>query len=292
MQLLKYVVITPAYNEEEYLPFLLESMIGQTHQAAQLIIVNDGSTDETAKVVEKYGLQHDWIKLVNNTKKEKRAPGAKVVRAFLLGFEQLDVQDYDFIVKLDADLSLPEHYFETIAKHFQQNEQLGMVGGVCSLQEDGVWIVEKVADDDHIRGALKAYRTKIYNKMGGLRTAMGWDTVDELLCRYYGWQVKVDPSLVVKHHRPTNKEVGFLKGSFKCGKTFHYMRYSFLLALLGSLKRGMVHKPPLKTIWYTLKGYISAWCNNEPPIVDEQQGAYIRQYRYNKIQKKIKQLFK
>lgn len=290
MQLLKYVVITPAYNEENYLPFLLESIIKQTHQPTQLIIVNDGSTDDTAKVVAEYSLTHDWIKLVNNAKEEQRAPGAKVIRAFLIGLEQLDMEDYDFIVKLDADLSLPNNYFETIATHFQENKQLGMVGGVCALEENGDWKVEKVADNDHIRGALKSYRKKCYAEIEGLRASMGWDTVDELLSKYHGWEVKVDEQLVVKHHRPTNKEVGFLKGSFKCGKAFYYMRYDLLLATLAAVKRGMLHKPRLQTTWQTLKGYLVAWKNGEAQIVNKKQGAYIRQYRYGKIQQKIKQI--
>jgi cellulose synthase/poly-beta-1,6-N-acetylglucosamine synthase-like glycosyltransferase len=50
------------------------------------------------------------------------------------GFETLD-DTYDIIVKLDADLILPNNYFETIVKHFEENPTTGMAGGFAYIEK-------------------------------------------------------------------------------------------------------------------------------------------------------------
>jgi hypothetical protein len=60
--------------------------------------------------------------------------------------------------------------------------------------------LENLTDKDNIRGAFKAYRKECFEAIGGLKPAMGWDTVDELLCRFYNWKIKTDATLHVKHY--------------------------------------------------------------------------------------------
>jgi len=62
--------------------------------------------------------------------------------------------------------------------------------------------LENLTDKDHIRGAFKAYRKeKAFLQIGGLKPAMGWDTVDELLCKFYHWKIVTDASFQVKHFK-------------------------------------------------------------------------------------------
>jgi hypothetical protein len=96
------------------------------------------------------------------------------------------------------------------------------------------WILENLTDKDHIRGAFKAYRKETYKQIGGLKPAMGWDTVDELLCKFYNWKVVTDENLQVKHLKPTganyNKNARYKQGeafySFRI-RIFHYC-YCFI----------------------------------------------------------------
>ena len=55
-------------------------------------------------------------------------PGSKVVKAFNYGLEQLYIA-YDVLLKLDADILLPENYLECICTHFKDNPKLGICGG-------------------------------------------------------------------------------------------------------------------------------------------------------------------
>ena len=67
-----YVIITPAKNEEKYIRYTLDSVVNQTLKPVEWIIVNDGSTDRTAEIVEEYVKKHVWIKLITIRKNEKR----------------------------------------------------------------------------------------------------------------------------------------------------------------------------------------------------------------------------
>lgn len=286
--MLDYVVITPAYNEEDYIEFTLSSMVKQTHVPKRWIIVNDGSTDGTAALVMKYANQYDWIQLVNKLGNEKRSIGSKVIQTFNYGFQSMEAIDYDVIVKLDADLTLPPDYFERVCLTMEENPNIGLCGGVCSILKGKEWEIEKVADNDHVRGAMKAYRKKLFDQMGGLKTSMGWDTVDELLAKYYDWDIKVLSDLVVKHHRTTNTETGQLKACFKMGRSFYLMRYGFLISSIAALKIGAVRDPKVITAYHAFKGYWSAKSNKEEHIVNEKEGEFIRKYRWQRIRGKIK----
>ena len=61
---MKYILITPARNEEAFIKKTLDSVIAQTVLPERWIIVDDGSTDDTAEIVESYAKRHPWIELV------------------------------------------------------------------------------------------------------------------------------------------------------------------------------------------------------------------------------------
>ena len=153
---------------------------------SKVVIVNDSSTDSTAEIVMAFAKEYPFISLVNKVSDAIHLPGSKVIQAFQEGLESVD-ENYDFIVKADADLIFPPNYFETLIKHFKLDERIGMVGGFCYIEKNGNWVLENLTDKDHIRGALKAYRKETFKQIGGLKPAMGWDTVDELLCNFHNW---------------------------------------------------------------------------------------------------------
>src|SRR5690606_29939602 len=102
-------------------------------------------------------------------------PGSKVVRAFYKGLETLD-NNYDFIVKMDADVILPPDYFATIADVFREDNSVGIAGGLIYIAQDNRWVYEAIADKNHVRGPVKAYSRTCFEKIGGLKPAIGWDT--------------------------------------------------------------------------------------------------------------------
>src|SRR5580658_392016 len=75
---LKYVVITPARNEAQFIELTLESVTNQTVLPRKWVIVSDGSTDGTDDIVKKYMARHPWIELVRMPERAERHFAAKV----------------------------------------------------------------------------------------------------------------------------------------------------------------------------------------------------------------------
>ncbi len=284
LNLNKYTIVIPAHNEEEFIRITLDSLIKQTLQPYEVVVVNDNSTDTTQQIIEEYSQQYDWIKLLNKKSKGEHQPGSKVINAFLAGYE-ITKKDFDIIVKLDADLDIPANYFETILNHFNQDEEIGMAGGFAYIEKNGKWILENLTDKDHIRGAFKAYRKAAYNQIEGLRPHMGWDTVDELLCKYYGWKIVTDQSLAIKHLKPTGA-VYNKSALYKQGTAYYALGYGFWITLIAATKLAL-RKKKLSYIAYYIKGYLQAWQNKQPKMVNAAQEKFIRNYRWTKIKQKL-----
>ena len=281
---MKYYIIIPAYNEEKFISLTLQSILAQTVLPNKLVIVNDNSTDKTAEIVQEFISKNSNISLVNNTSQAIHLPGSKVVLAFQKGLETLD-NDYDFIVKLDADLIIPTNYFEIITKHFQSDNKIGMAGGFAYVEKNGSWILENLTDKDHIRGAFKAYKKECFQEIGGLKPAMGWDTVDELLCKFYGWKVITDASLMVKHLKPTGANYS-KTARYKQGEAFYSLGYGFWITAIAALKLSVLKKKPLLFLDY-MTGFWKSKSLKKPLLVTNVQAKFIRKYRISKMISKL-----
>ncbi|TGO03180.1 hypothetical protein PN36_11510 [Candidatus Thiomargarita nelsonii] len=92
-------VVMPAYNAEKYIAEAIESILNQTFQDFEFIIVNDGSTDNTLKIIDQYAAQDRRIRLVQTDHVgggAARNAGVKVAKS-------------DWIAMMDADdISLPQ----------------------------------------------------------------------------------------------------------------------------------------------------------------------------------------
>jgi glycosyltransferase involved in cell wall biosynthesis len=281
---MNYYIVIPAYNEEAFMALTLQSLVSQTVLPKKVVVVNDNSTDKTAEIVLAFAKDNPFITLVNKTSETIHLPGSKVIQAFQKGFETLD-EDYDLIVKIDADLIFPSNYFETIIKHFQSDSTIGMAGGFCYIEKNGDWILENLTDKDHIRGALKAYRKETFQQIGGLKPAMGWDTVDELLCKYYNWKVVTDSTLHVKHLKPTGANYN-KTARYKQGEAFYTLGYGFWITAIASAKLAMMKKKPLLFLDY-IKGFWKAKNVKTPLLVTKEQARFIRNYRLQKMKQKL-----
>ncbi|GAA4316841.1 glycosyltransferase family A protein [Pontixanthobacter gangjinensis] len=278
-----YIVI-PAHNEGGFIGQTLESLTQQTLLPTRIVVVDDGSTDNTSEIVKSFTDKFDYIELVQNSASGEHAPGSKVINAFYKGYYRLD-DNFDVICKFDADLIFPENYLEKIASYFEIDPQAGMAGGFCSIQRKDQWIPENLTGKDHIRGALKAYRKHCFIQIGELKPAMGWDTADELLARFHGWKVITDETLLVRHLRPTGMNY-FEHSGRKQGEAFYRLRYGTLLSLIASAKLAAMKANPFAFLHY-ISGYFNAKNKKRPFLVSEEEGRFIRKLRWANIRKKF-----
>jgi len=282
---LNFYIIIPAHNEHDSIGITLDSLIHQTLLPKKVVVVNDNSTDETQEIVESFSSKHHYIHLINSKSSNEHLPGSKIIQAFYKGFETLD-EHYDAICKFDADLIFPPNYLETLSKHFISNPKLGMVSGFCYIEKNGEWILENLTRKDHIRGALKAYKKACFLQIGKLKPSMGWDTVDELLAKYYGWELLTDAFLKVKHLKPTG--ISYNKASkFMQGEAMYKMRYGFVITLISALKLAY-KKQGVSLFKDYMNGYFKAKKEKIAFLVSEEEGKFIRNLRWKGMMNSLK----
>ena len=279
-----FYIVIPCHNEASFITKTLDSLVRQTLLPKKIIVVNDQSTDDSAAIISAFAKAYSYIHLLNITSSDQHLPGSKVIQAFQKGFDTLD-SNYDVICKFDADLIFPNNYIATIATHFNKDDKIGMSGGFCYVEKEGQWVLENLTNKDHIRGALKAYRKKCFSQINGLKPAMGWDTIDELVAKYHGWKIAPVESLHVKHLKPTGNTYN-KAAQYKQGEAFYGMRYGFWLTLIASIKLAN-RKRSTRLLRDYMKGYARAKQSKKEYLVTYEEGIFIRNTRWKGIRSKL-----
>ena len=277
-----YVVISPARNEERHIERMLKCMISQTIPPREWIIVDDGSSDRTAEIVCIYAEQHPWIRLVSLPDRGKRQRGPGVVEAFYQGYGRLNQSDYDFIVKLDVDLSFDATYFEELLRRFAASPTLGIAGGALYIPRQGRWVLDK-APLDNVLGPTKVYRRECFEQIGGLVRSLGWDAIDDLRAQLRGWQTRTFTDLVVLHHRPIGTRSGGFGAGVEHGRGAYFMGAHPLYVLLRGIYRMVRDRPPLVAGLGLLYGYARSWLKREPRIDDAEVIALLRRKQMQRL---------
>ncbi|MBS3737956.1 glycosyltransferase family 2 protein [Mesohalobacter halotolerans] len=282
---LKFGIIIPAYNEEKNISQCLDSLVKQNLKPQKIIVVDDSSIDDTAKLIKGFERKHPSITYVRNFSDQKHLPGQKVISAFNKGLQSIDLHYFDIICKFDADLIFPPNYLSGINQAFLKDATLGLCGGVCTINKHGNWIEEKLTNADHVRGALKAYRVRAFRDIDSLQSQMGWDTADEFKLRFKNWKVKVITKLNVKHLKPTAE--AYQDAYFeKQGHVFYALRYDYLLTAIAALKISKQRNQLLK-FKIVLKSYRQSKKQQINYLLTEEEGQFLRRYRWRQIWRKV-----
>lgn len=231
---MRFLIIIPAHNEEENLPYTLDSLQQQSFKDFRTVVVNDGSTDGTEDVIRKY-TDHDSRFATVNLQKSTHQPGSKVVNAFKNGLKTQNINEFDVICKFDADIILPENYLETVETAFKDNSRYGLVGGLLYVEKDGQWIYEGNSNKHHVRGPMKAYRKECFVQMGGVRETLGWDNIDSILLTNLGWKEIVLPELHVKLIKVKGADYTIRPADYY-GRYFYFLGLNRFLAYIASSK--------------------------------------------------------
>jgi glycosyltransferase involved in cell wall biosynthesis len=278
-----YVVVTPARDEAENITHTIESMAAQTWQPLLWVIVDDGSTDSTAQIIDAAAKEHPWIRALHRSDRGARRQGAGVVETFYDGYEKIQLEPWDFLVKFDADLSFATDFFERCIGEFGRNAKLGIGGGLICQERNGRLECESPGDPAfHVRGATKIYRRACWEDIGGLLCAPGWDTVDELKANMLGWETCSFKDIPLRHHRFTGSADGVWKNYVKFGMANYITGYHPLFMALKCLKRLL--EPP-----YLLGGFGLAWgfvkgsVTGVPRVRDGEFIRYVRRQQINRL---------
>ena len=280
---MKVCVIIPVFNEQDFIKKSVESLIDQTIKPAEVIYVNDNSTDNSKNIIKNLIGKCEWIRVIDHKSFQEHAPGSKVIEAFNFGLKNLETQ-FDIICKFDGDIILPKNYIEKIIEIFKEKEKVGIAGGNLYVQKNGKWIYENIAAKTHVRGPIKAYRAECFNDINALKSSIGWDTVDVLLAQKKGWLIYTDKKLIVKHLKPTGQKYS-LHSKILQGESLYKMRFGFILSILSLLKSSL-NNYSLSRLFFGLIGYCVSFLKQKPFIVTDEEGVYIRNFRWKVIYKK------
>ncbi len=244
-----YVVISPVRDEGVYLRFTIESMLAQTIRPVEWIIVNDGSTDNTAAIIDEYASQHPWIRAVHRDNRGFRKAGGGVVEAFNDGYRALSTDNWEFIVKMDGDLTFQPDYFEKCLNNFQRDPRLG-IGG--------------------------------WEAIGGFWPAPGWDTMDEVKANMLSWGTRSFPSLHLQHHRYTGTAEGIWAGMVKNGRANYVCGYHPLFMLVKCFLR-LPRRPYFIGSVGLLYGFLSGYLKQIPQVDDVQTIGFLRRQQLGRL---------
>jgi biofilm PGA synthesis N-glycosyltransferase PgaC len=278
---IKYVVVSPVRDEEQYILETIRSVTSQTIQPAEWVIVDDGSKDATGKMIDDSARQYPWIKAQHRPDRGDRVPGSGVMQAFYTGYEALGSRDWDFIVKLDGDVGLNPDYFERCFERFNEDPKLGMCGGAMYCIKAGKMHLEP-HPLLHVRGPIKLYRRQCWDDIGGLINAPGWDTVDEIQANRLGWHTKTFLDLKAIHYRPTGAAQGAWRNSVKLGRADFISGYHPVFEIVKCFAR-LFRKPFVVNAIAQAYGFFSGYTKRIPRVEDPALVRYIRNQQMRRL---------
>jgi poly-beta-1,6-N-acetyl-D-glucosamine synthase len=280
---MKYVLISPARNESAFIEKTLVSMSKQTLLPARWVIVDDGSTDGTAEIVEKYADRHPWIDLVRRPRRLDRSFAGKV-EAFNAGLERVRSLSFAVIGNLDADLSFGSDYFEFLMRKFSEDPKLGVAG--TPFTEDGGYDTarDSFEGENYVAGGCQLFRYECFKEIGGYvpNPAGGIDWIAVMSARMKGWRVQSFPEKRFHHYRTLGTaQKTALGASFQYGERAYYLGGSPIWHVCRCLYR-MTKRPFLFGGSALLAGYVYAAIRRTKRPVSREM---IRFHRREQLQK-------
>ncbi|HVB83099.1 MAG TPA: glycosyltransferase [Candidatus Binataceae bacterium] len=273
-----YIAITPARDEERFLPGLIDSMVAQTRLPQRWIIIDDGSADGTAEILDEAARQHRWIEPIHLARNRPREAGGESV---IMQFLPRDVwRSVDFIFRLDADLSFEPDFVELILKEFAANPGLGIAGATLYEPAESRWLEVPTIHSFHTRGATKMYSSECFAAVEPLEGCPGWDTIDEMRALKAGFKTWSFRHIRAYHHRPQGEAAGTWRGQFGKGQTAYYIGYSPIFLLARAARLAITR--PLQALCMIV-GYFESHLRRRPTVNDSELISFIRRQQVRRL---------
>ena len=221
---MKYILITSARNEEKFIEGTIQSVVAQTLLPERWVIVDDGSTDRTAEMVERYVKSHPWIELVRRPQRQDRNFAAKA-HAVNAALERVRSLQFEVIGNLDADVSFEPGYMAFVMEKFSADPELGVAG--TPFTEEGYDSTKNSFEgENYVAGPCQLFRYRCWQEIGGYvpNRAGGVDWIAVMTARMRGWEVRSFSEKRFHHHRSMGTaEKGKLAALFAYGQKDYYL---------------------------------------------------------------------
>ena len=268
---MKYVLITPARNEQAFIRRTLDSVVTQTILPERWVIIDDGSTDRTAEIVESYTKRYPWIELIRRRQDPDRNFASKA-HSVALAFTQVKPLQFDVVGNLDADVSFEPDYMAFLMQKLSQDPKLGVAG--TPFTQDGNYDSSKDSfeGENYVAGPCQLFRRECFREIGGYvpNPAGGVDWIASMTARMKGWKVRSFPEKRFHHHRTLGTaERGHLRALFSYGEKDYYLGGSPVWELFRVIYR-MTKRPVLLGGLALFSGYVwAALCRTKRAVNPE-----------------------
>ncbi len=290
----RYCLITPCRDEARFARRTLDAVVGQTEPPTLWVIVDDGSSDETPRILAEYATKVPYLRVVRRQDRGERKVGGGVIDAFYAGYQTIDPSQFEYVCKLDLDLDLPPGYFAALMDRMEMEPRIGTCSGKpyyfspgrgeplfrFPLAEEGGFISEKCGDENSI-GASKFYRRACFQQIDGFVREVMWDGIDGHRCRQLGWIAVSwdDPELRFLHLRP----MGTSHRSWWTGRVRHGFGQYFMgtspLYMVASAAYRMTRPPRVVGGLAMLYGYFRSALARRPRYGDAEFRRFLRRYQ-------------
>ena len=316
----RYIVVTPCRNEEKNLPNLVQSITAQTIRPALWVIVDDGSTDRTGKIIAEVEKKYEWIKRIH-LEEHKEYMGTHLAYVCNMGFEfareyctEKDII-YEYIALVDADNILEERYFEKLIEEFENDEKLGIASGNSAFAD-----IENILDDlraknpnvsvmdkefwqmwdspfmqiqnsreDLPTGSARMWRRECFEEAGGYLPVALPDSVSNAKAKMKGWRTRrfMDIRIIERYGL---KKQGMWKGYKEKGESLFFLGQPLYFAVLKAFNYSL--KRPYYTGVAYLYGYIKSFVLRKERIDDDEIRKYFHFIHHDYYKKKFERLLR
>jgi poly-beta-1,6-N-acetyl-D-glucosamine synthase len=274
-----YIAITPARDEERLLPGLIDSIVAQTAPPARWIIVNDGSVDSTRSLLDRAAQRYPWVEPHHLEPVRTRAPGGEsIIMPFL---RPAVVNRYDYILRVDADITFAPAFAESLLSEFARDGELGIVGAVLWEPEGENWH-EVLTPAFHTRGAVKFYSAKCFKAIGGLDSGLGWDTIDEATAMMLGFHTRSFRHVRAYHHRLQGQAVGQWTARLAQGRAAYRSGYSPTFMLARAAARAFAPPFALGGV-LMLAGFLEGYVRRAPRAASPELIKFVRRQQRRRL---------
>jgi glycosyltransferase involved in cell wall biosynthesis len=283
--MVKYVLITPARNEAAFIEKTLASMVAQTLLPERWVIVDDGSTDGTAEIVDGYAARFPWIELVRRVEERDRNFASKA-HAVNSGLDRLNSLQFEVVGNLDADVSFEADYMEFVMRKFSEDPELGVAGTPFIQDGDYDSSKDSFEGENYVAGPCQLFRRECFQGIGGYvpNRAGGVDWIAAMTARMKGWKVRSFPEKRFHHHRTLGTAGrGPLRALFSYGEKDYYLGGSPLWELFRVTYR-MAKKPVLLGGLALFAGYTWAALRRMKRAVSPELMHFHRREQMKKLQ--------
>jgi biofilm PGA synthesis N-glycosyltransferase PgaC len=281
MHRIKYVIVTPARNEEANIEKTIQSVVSQTVLPEKWVIVSDGSTDRTDEIVQQYLVINPWIELVRMPEHSNRNFAAKV-HSFNAGYQRIQDLDFDLIGNLDADVSFDKNYFEFLLDRFAENPKLGVAG--TPFVQDSFSYDYRFTNIEHVTGSCQLFRHKCFEEIGGYIPVKdgGIDWIAVTTARMKGWETRTFLGKTYFHHRKFGTaNANSLTVMFRYGVKDYFLGGHPLWEMLRAIYQ-MKNKPYIAAGLTLFIGYVWAFLSrHERPVSKE----LMKFHRYEQMER-------